>query len=222
MGSTQEHTQAEQAPTPSTEAQARGVKAVLKKVRPARQPLDPALDALLKEVRRRRPKADLKLIERAHAIASEAHQAQMRKSGDPYITHPLGVASICAQFGLDETTVAAALLHDTVEDTSVTLVEIEKELGFVVASLIDGVTKLDKIRYRSPEQTRAENLRKMIIATARDLRVLLIKIADRLHNMRTLAPLRPEKREMIARETLDIYAPLAHRLGMYGIKWEME
>ncbi|MDQ4059174.1 MAG: bifunctional (p)ppGpp synthetase/guanosine-3',5'-bis(diphosphate) 3'-pyrophosphohydrolase [Actinomycetota bacterium] len=222
MGSTQEHTQAEQAPTPSTEAQARGVKAVLKKVRPARQPLDPALDSLLKEVRKRRPKADLKMIERAYATAEECHRGQLRKSGDPFITHPLGVASIVAQLGLDETSITAALLHDAVEDTELTLVEVEKSMGYDVAALIDGLTKLDKIKFRSKEQSRAENIRKMIIATARDIRVLLIKLADRLHNMRTLAPLRPEKREVIARETLEVYAPLAHRLGMYAIKWELE
>ena len=198
----------------------RGVKAVLKKVRPPRS--DSPLEQLLKEVRSRRPKADAKLVERAYEMAEKAHEGQMRKSGDPFITHPVGVASILAGLGLDEETVAAAILHDAVEDTELSLAGVEAEMGFQVASLIDGVTKLDKIRYRSAEQTRAENLRKMIVATAKDVRVLLIKIADRLHNMRTLAPLTPEKRELIARETLEIYAPLAHRLGMYAIKWEME
>jgi len=222
MGSTQEHTQAEQSPTPSSDSQARGVKAVLKKVRPARQPLDPALDNLIKEVRKSRPKADIKAIERAYSMAEKAHRGQMRKSGDPFITHPLGVALILAQLGLDETSIMAALLHDAVEDTELTLVEVERLMGFDVASLIDGLTKLDKIRFRSKEQSRAENIRKMIIATARDIRVLLIKLADRLHNMRTLAPLRPEKREVISIETIEVYAPLAHRLGMYAIKWELE
>ena len=222
MGSIQEHTEAEQAPPPSTDTQARGVKAVLKKVRPARQPLDPALDSLIKEVRKHRPKADTKAIERAYRMAEEAHRGQLRKSGDPFITHPLGVALILAQLGLDETSMMAALLHDAVEDTELTLVEVEQSMGFDVASLIDGLTKLDKIRFRSKEQSRAENIRKMIIATARDIRVLLIKLADRLHNMRTLAPLRPEKREVISIETLEVYAPLAHRLGMYAIKWELE
>jgi GTP diphosphokinase / guanosine-3',5'-bis(diphosphate) 3'-diphosphatase len=222
MGSIQEHTQAEQPPSPSTESQARGVKAVLKKVRPARQPLDPALDNLIKEVRKQRPKADTKAIERAYLMAEKAHRGQMRKSGDPFITHPLGVALILAQLGLDETSIMAALLHDAVEDTDITLVEVERTMGFDVASLIDGLTKLDKIRFRSVEQSRAENIRKMIIATARDIRVLLIKLADRLHNMRTLAPLRPEKREIISIETIEVYAPLAHRLGMYAIKWELE
>ena len=217
MASTQEHADK---PAVGVEPTPRGVKAVLKKVRGSRQDND--LEAVLREVRNQRPKADLKLIEKAYETAAAAHEGQMRKSGDPFIVHPLNVASIVANFGMDEKTVAAALLHDAVEDTSVLLVDIENDLGYEVARLIDGVTKLDKIRYRSAEHTRAENLRKMIVATATDLRVLLIKIADRLHNMRTLAPLDPEKRALIARETLDIYAPLAHRLGMYAIKWELE
>jgi guanosine-3',5'-bis(diphosphate) 3'-pyrophosphohydrolase len=201
----------------------RGVKGVLKKVRPPRLPgTEPAIDRLIKEVRRRRPKADTKLLERAYELAEQAHEGQARMSGDAFITHPIATAMIVAELGLDEVTVAAALLHDSVEDTELTLPEIEEVMGFDVTSLIDGVTKLDKIRFRSAEQSRAENLRKMIIATARDVRVLLIKIADRLHNMRTLAPLPPEKRTLIARETLEIYAPLAERLGMYGIKWELE
>ena len=217
MASTQEHADKTAL---SVDQTPRGVKAVLKKVRGPRQAGD--LDALLKEVRNQRPKADLKVIERAYEIAARAHEGQLRKSGDPFIVHPLNVALILAHFGMDEKTVAAALLHDAVEDTSVLLVDIEQELGYEVARLIDGVTKLDKIKYRSAEHTRAENLRKMIVATATDLRVLLIKIADRLHNMRTLAPLAPEKRETIATETIEIYAPLAHRLGMYAIKWELE
>ncbi|MBW3595347.1 MAG: bifunctional (p)ppGpp synthetase/guanosine-3',5'-bis(diphosphate) 3'-pyrophosphohydrolase [Actinobacteria bacterium] len=206
---------------PPAGAPPRGVKAVLKKVRPTRPP-ETQFQKLLKEVRAKRPKADVKAIERAFEIAEEAHRGQLRKSGHEFITHPLGVATIVAQLGLDETTVAAALLHDAVEDTYVSLADVERELGYEVAALIDGVTKLDKIGLRSVEHTRAENLRKMMIATAKDIRVILIKIADRLHNMRTLAPLRPEKRELIARETLEIYSPLAHRLGMYAIKWELE
>ena len=212
-----------EAPPPARpQSDGRGVKAVLKKVRSPRSDTLAPFDALLREVKSRRPKADTRMLERAFELASNAHAGQMRKSGDPFITHPLGVATILAELGLDGETVAAALLHDAVEDTDVSLAEVEKEMGFQVAALIDGVTKLDKIRYRSAEQTRAENLRKMIVATARDVRVILIKIADRLHNMRTLAPLDPEKRAMIAHETLEIYAPLAHRLGMYAIKWEME
>ena len=208
------------APSP-TGPPPRGVKAVLKKVRPSKPP-ETHFQKLLKEVRAKRPKADVKPIEIAYEIAEEAHRGQLRKSGQPFITHPLGVATIVAQLGLDETTVAAALLHDSVEDTYISLADVESKLGYEVAALIDGVTKLDKIRFRSAEQTRAENLRKMMIATAKDIRVILIKIADRLHNMRTLAPLKPEKRELIARETLEIYSPLAHRLGMYAIKWELE
>ena len=207
---------------PRPPSDGRGVKAVLKKVRPARPDGAAPFDSLVRELKSRRPKADIRLLDRAFELASKAHEGQMRRSGDPFITHPLGVATILAELGLDEETVAAALLHDAVEDTDLSLAEVEKEMGFQVAALIDGVTKLDKIRYRSAEQTRAENLRKMIVATARDVRVILIKIADRLHNMRTLAPLAPAKREVIARETLEIYAPLAHRLGMYAIKWEME
>ena len=201
---------------------ARAVKAVLKKVRPARAGGGQGLEQLLKEVRSKRPKASTKVIERAYEMAEAAHAGQLRKSGEPFINHPLSVGMVLAEIGMDPTTIAAALLHDAVEDTDLTLTEVEAEMGYDVAMLIDGVTKLAKIRFRSKEQTRAENLRKMIVATARDVRVLLIKIADRLHNMRTLAPLRPEKRELVARETLEIYAPLAHRLGMYAIKWELE
>jgi GTP diphosphokinase / guanosine-3',5'-bis(diphosphate) 3'-diphosphatase len=200
----------------------RRVKAVLQRVRPARAQQPQELAEVIREVKSRRPKADFKMIERAFDIAEAAHSGQVRKSGDAFITHPAGVAVILAQLGMDETTIAAALLHDAVEDTEVSLQEVEELMGFEIASLIDGVTKLEKIRFRTPEQSRAENLRKMIVATASDVRVLLIKIADRLHNMRTLAPLEPAKRELIARETLEIYAPLAHRLGMYAIKWELE
>jgi GTP diphosphokinase / guanosine-3',5'-bis(diphosphate) 3'-diphosphatase len=206
---------------PEPEVAPRGVKAVLKKVRPSRTP-ETELGTLIKEIKARRPKADVKLIEKAFEMADAAHAGQLRKSGDPFISHPLGVATILAGLGLDETTIAAALLHDAVEDTPLALPAVEQEMGFDVAALIDGVTKLERIKFRSAEQSRAESLRKMIVATARDVRVLLIKIADRLHNMRTLAPLAPEKRDLIARETLEIYAPLAHRLGMYGIKWELE
>ena len=223
MGSIPERpagTEGTRPPAPPVKS-ARGVKAVIKRVRPARSSPE-ALEPLIKEVRSRRPKADIRAIERAYEMADAAHAGQVRKSGDPFISHPLGVAGILAVLGLDEEAISAALLHDAVEDTELSLPVVEEALGFEVAALIDGVTKLDKIRFRSPEQSRAENLRKMIIATATDVRVILIKIADRLHNMRTLAPLQPEKRKMIARETLEIYAPLAHRLGMYAIKWELE
>ncbi|HVL65510.1 MAG TPA: bifunctional (p)ppGpp synthetase/guanosine-3',5'-bis(diphosphate) 3'-pyrophosphohydrolase [Actinomycetota bacterium] len=197
----------------------RGMKGVLKRVRP---PAPTGIDRLLREFRARRPKGDAKAIERAFDMAERAHEGQMRKSGDPFISHPLGVATILATLGMDESTIAAALLHDAVEDTELSLAEVEEALGYEIAMLIDGVTKLDRIRFRSAEQSRAENLRKMIIATASDVRVLLIKLADRLHNMRTLTPLTREKQTIIARETLEIYAPLAHRLGMYAVKWELE
>jgi GTP pyrophosphokinase len=224
MAAPPERTAATPPATPPAPAPAhpRGVKAVLKKVRPSKAQVDPALESILKEMKERRPKADVKIVERAYEIAEACHAGQMRKSGDPFISHPVGVALALAKLGLDETTVAAGLLHDAVEDTELTLLEVESELGFDVAQLIDGVTKLDKIRFRSAEHGRAENLRKMIVATAKDVRVLLIKISDRLHNMQTLAPLAPEKRELIAMETLEIYAPLAHRLGMYAVKWELE
>ncbi len=216
-----EHSAPENKAAAPAGAPPRGMKAVLKKVRQPKAP-ETAFQKLLREVRAKRPKADLKLLEKAYEMAEAAHRGQLRKSGDPFITHPIGVATVLAELGLDEKTVAAALLHDAIEDTDVSLTDVERELGYEVAALIDGVTKLDRIGFRSAEQSRAENLRKMMIATAKDIRVILIKIADRLHNMRTLAPLRPEKRELIARETLEIYSPLAHRLGMYAIKWELE
>ena len=217
--STPEKPEPKEAPASGTPS--RGVKAVLKKVRQQKPP-ETAFQKLLREVRSKRPKADIKILEKAYEIAEAAHRGQLRKSGDAFITHPIGVATVLAELGLDEATIAAALLHDAVEDTDVSLTDVEKELGYEVAALIDGVTKLEKIGMRSVEATRAENLRKMMIATAKDIRVILIKIADRLHNMRTLAPLRPEKRKLIASETLEIYSPLAHRLGMYAIKWELE
>jgi len=198
------------------------VKAALKKVRPRTTSHDPALEDLLREFKRRRPRADSRSIERAYEMAAAAHDGQVRKSGDPFISHPVAVALILAQLGLDHTSLEAALLHDAVEDTHLSLVQVEAATDYDVASLIDGVTKLDRMELRSAEQGRAESLRKMMVATARDVRVLLIKIADRLHNMRTLAPLDPDKRRRIARETLDIYAPLAHRLGMYAMRWELE
>jgi guanosine-3',5'-bis(diphosphate) 3'-pyrophosphohydrolase len=217
MASTPEDAQSQ--PTSPPQA-TRGVKAVLKKVRTPKAPT--GIDEVVRHAKNKRPKANIKLIERAYQLADAAHAGQFRKSGDPFISHPVAVATILAEIGLDEATIAAALLHDAVEDTDLTLDEVERDMGYDVAWLIDGVTKLEKIGFRSSEHTRAENLRKMIVATAKDIRVLLIKIADRLHNMRTLSPLKPDKREIIARETLDIYSPLAHRLGMYAVKWELE
>ena len=162
------------------------------------------------------------LVSRAYERAVVAHTGQRRLSGEDYVQHPLEVASILADLTLDGSTIAAALLHDTVEDTPLTLEEIRKEFGPDVAHLVEGVTKLSRISFRSAQQIQAENIRKMLLAMAEDIRVVLIKLADRLHNMRTLDPLPEIKRKRIAKETLDIYAPLAHRLGIGQIKWELE
>jgi GTP pyrophosphokinase len=163
-----------------------------------------------------------RLIHRAYEIAAARHSGQFRKSGHPYITHPLAVAHILAGYGLDGSTVAAALLHDTVEDTDLTLDDVRSEFGDEVAALIDGVTKLDRVKFGNREEAQAATIRKMVVAMAKDVRVLLIKLVDRLHNVRTLSALAPEKQERIARETIEVYAPLAHRLGVQEIKHEME
>jgi GTP diphosphokinase / guanosine-3',5'-bis(diphosphate) 3'-diphosphatase len=181
---------------------------------------NPVLDPLFRSVRANHPKADLALLERAYNTAAEQHGTQMRKSGDLYITHPLAVTTILADIGMTESTLVASLLHDTVEDTPYTLEQVRADFGDEVAQLVDGVTKLDKVKYGDSAQ--AETIRKMIVAMSRDIRVLVIKLADRLHNMRTLRYVRQETQERVARETLDIYAPLAHRLGMNTIKWELE
>ncbi|WP_374106985.1 bifunctional (p)ppGpp synthetase/guanosine-3',5'-bis(diphosphate) 3'-pyrophosphohydrolase [Mumia sp. zg.B17] len=178
------------------------------------------LDPLLRIVRTNHPKADTAAIVRAYRIAAKMHRGQKRKSGDPYITHPLAVSTILAELGMTPPTIVAALLHDTVEDTPYTLDQLTKDFGEEVGQLVDGVTKLDKVRYG--ENAEAETIRKMIVAMSRDIRVLIIKLADRLHNMRTLRYLRQDKQERKARETIEIYAPLAHRLGMNTIKWELE
>ena len=181
---------------------------------------DPVLEPLFRIVRATHPKADLTSVERAYRIAEHHHREQKRLSGDPYITHPLAVASILAELGMTPPTLCAALLHDTVEDTTYTLAQLSKDFGDEVGLLVDGVTKLDKVKYGDSAQ--AETIRKMIVAMAKDIRVLVIKLADRLHNMRTLRYLRQEKQDRIAAETLEIYAPLAHRLGMNTVKWELE
>jgi GTP diphosphokinase / guanosine-3',5'-bis(diphosphate) 3'-diphosphatase len=180
----------------------------------------------LKEVlavyRTRHPKADTTLITRAYEIAEGAHRGQMRRSGDPYIQHPLAVATILADLGLDDVTLAAALLHDAVEDTGVSLDDIVKDFGSEVAAIVDGVTKLDRVSFDSKEAQQAATMRKMLVAMAKDIRVLLIKLADRLHNMRTIAAMPIENQHRTAQETLDVYAPLAHRLGIAGIKLQLE
>ncbi len=181
---------------------------------------NPVLEPLIKTVRATHPKADVRLIERAYEIAAQQHAGQFRKSGDPFITHPLAVTTILAELGMNSETLCAALLHDTVEDTEYTLPELRKEFGDDVATLVDGVTKLDKVKYGDAAQ--AETVRKMVVAMSRDIRVLVIKLADRLHNMRTLRYLPREKQEQKSREVLEIFAPLAHRLGMNNVKWELE
>src|SRR5665811_1875022 len=181
---------------------------------------NPVLEPLLRSVRTTHPKADLSIIERAYAVAEQAHEGQMRKSGDPYITHPLAVATILAELGMTPDTLAAALLHDTVEDTAYSLEALTADFGDEIAMLVDGVTKLEKVTYG--EAAQAETVRKMVVAMARDIRVLVIKLADRLHNARTWRYVSEESAQRKARETLEIYAPLAHRLGMNTIKWELE
>jgi len=179
-----------------------------------------AIEPLFQAVRATHPRSDLGVIERAYLVAEKAHRGQMRKSGDPYITHPVAVATILAEIGFEGTTIAAALLHDTVEDTDYSLDQLRRDFGEDVALLVDGVTKLDKVKYGDAAQ--AETVRKMVVAMAKDIRVLVIKLADRLHNARTWKYVPSASAARKARETLEIYAPLAHRLGMNTIKWELE
>lgn len=181
---------------------------------------NPVLDPLLSIHRQYHPKADAELLNRAYETAEHLHEGVFRKSGDSYITHPLAVATICAEIGMDTTTLVAALLHDTVEDTDYTLDDLTRDFGPEVAKLVNGVTKLDKVALGAAAE--AETIRKMIVAMAEDPRVLVIKVADRLHNMRTMRFLPPEKQAKKAQETLDVIAPLAHRLGMASVKWELE
>ncbi len=206
-------------PVPAS-APPRRVRSRLARLAAPRPTGDPALEPLLRTVRATHPRADVSQITRAYQTASKAHEGQVRKSGEPYITHPLAVAMILAELGLTPPTLAAALLHDTVEDTEYGLEALRTDFGDEIAMLVDGVTKLDKVTYGQAAQ--AETLRKMVIAMARDIRVLLIKLADRLHNARTWRYVSRESAQRKARETLEIYAPLAHRLGMNKIKWELE
>src|SRR5581483_5575093 len=168
------------------------------------------------------PSADGAWLTRVYEVADAAHEGQRRASGESYIEHPLAVAAVLAELEMDRETIAAALLHDVVEDTSVTSEQVAAEFGDEIAQLVEGVTKLTRIPYQSKEDAQVENLRKMFMAMAKDIRVIIIKLADRLHNMRTLSSLPEQKRLAIARETLEIYAPIAHRLGMWKVRSELE
>ena len=180
------------------------------------------LQTLIEEIPKYQPGADLDLVSRAYRFSEMSHKGQQRASGEPYLSHPLEVAGLLVDFKMDVTTVTAGLLHDVLEDTQATKDDLAREFGPEIAELVDGVTKIGKLAFSSREERQAENFRKMVVAMAHDLRVLMIKLADRLHNMRTLDYLAPEKAKKIAQETLDIYAPLAHRLGMAKVKAELE
>ncbi len=184
--------------------------------------MDSRYNKLVDKIKEYNPSCDFDLLSKAYALAKEAHEGQLRESGDPYISHPIEVAYILADLELDLTTIIAGLLHDTVEDTNCTYEDIKQQFGEDTAMLVDGVTKLDKIPYTTKEEQQAENLRKMFMAMAKDIRVILIKLADRMHNMHTLKYMPPDKQLEKARETLEIYAPLAHRLGISKVKWELE
>mgnify|MGYP000920161052 CR=1 FL=1 len=179
-------------------------------------------NSLMEQVKKYQTPADIELLEKAYAFAQKAHEGQVRISGEPYIIHPLAVAQVLARLELDAPSLVAGLLHDVVEDTKFTLAEIEKNFGAEIALLVDGVTKLSRIEFRSKEEQQVENLRKMFLAMAKDIRVIMIKLADRLHNMRTLKHQPEHKQREIAKETLEIFAPLSHRLGIFSMKWELE
>ena len=213
-------TQPLEIPKTSTSASRRVRARLARRMTAQRSTVNPVLEPLVAVHRETFPKADLSVLQKAYEVAEQRHGDQMRRSGDPYITHPLAVANILAELGMDTTTLVAALLHDTVEDTGYTMEALTADFGEEVAHLVDGVTKLDKVALGTAAD--AETIRKMIIAMARDGRVLVIKVADRLHNMRTMRFLPPEKQARKARETLEVIAPLAHRLGMATVKWELE
>ena len=180
------------------------------------------IDELIETVAAYNQDVDRDLLARAFAFAAAAHEGQQRRSGEDFIHHPWGAAKICAELHLDEQTIAAALLHDVVEDTGTDIKDVRAEFGDEIAQLVEGVTKLTRIQFQSREQAEAENYRKMIVAMAQDVRVILIKLADRLHNMRTIEYLGKQKQVQKAKETLEVYAPLAHRLGINKLKWELE
>ena len=187
--------------------------------------MDPILERYQKledKIRNISPNADFERLSAAFHYANNHHSTQLRKDGTPYITHPLSVAELVVEMGLDLDSVISALLHDTIEDTDATYDEIAKLFGHTVADLVEGVTKLTRVQYTSKEEEQMENLRKMLMAMAKDIRVILIKICDRLHNMRTMEFMTPRKQREISLETMEIYAPIAHRLGMQKVKWELE
>lgn len=184
--------------------------------------MDISINDIINAVQSYNPNADFDLILKAYNLANEAHADQKRVSGEKYITHPLHVAMILTELHIDDVTIAAALLHDVVEDTIYTIDKMKELFGEEVAMLIDGVTKLSKMQYKSKEDQQLETYRKMFLAMAKDIRVIMIKLADRLHNMRTLKYMREEKQKRIAKETLEVYAPLANRLGISNIKCELE
>ena len=190
--------------------------------RDSSEELPPLLADLFQKVEAYNPSFDHEQLRRAYSVAAAQHATQLRASGEPYINHPVGTASICADLRLDTPTLMAALLHDVVEDTGMSIDVVRKDFGDEVALLVDGVTKLSKLAFTTAEEQQAENIRKMVIAMAKDIRVILIKLADRLHNMRTLSYLGKEKQIQKSKETLEIYAPLAHRLGIESIRWELE
>jgi GTP pyrophosphokinase len=183
---------------------------------------DPELENLKKQILEYNPKADIALVEKAYKYAKIAHEGQVRESGEPYFNHPIGIARILIGLKVQSTTICGALLHDVVEESKVSLKKVKDEFGPEIASLVEGVTKIDKVHFESKQDYTAENLRKVLLATAKDIRIMLIKLADRLHNMRTLKSLREDKQKRIAEETLNIYAPIAHKLGVWHIKGELE
>src|SRR6201981_2698339 len=184
--------------------------------------LDARLDELLDKLKKNRPSDDPWLVRRAYEIAAERHRDQLRRSGDPYLTHLLEVAHILADMRMDSTTLSAALLHDVIEDTEFPVSRIQERFGEETARLVEGVTKIGRLNMLAPEPRQDENVRKMVLAMVNDVRVVMVKLADRLHNMRTIQYLEPEKQQRIARETLEIYSPIAHRLGMGIIRNELE